>query len=312
MSAGPAGRDWEWEFSAAPRGPLSAILLRCGFLARIGRMIDRLFRQAAGCAEASREDAFRSGPPAIAASIRQSVAIRARMLADQGYGAAERLAAHLLEAAETDLERLRPRALARRWDVEQRAAIETRLAAAREGLLIQRWDLICPRCRGAKVSVTSLDQFPQGAHCPSCNIDYARDFSRNVEVTFEPDPSIRALGAGTYCLASPLASEHILVQRQLASGEEATLAVELADGDYRARTIEPGGAVDFRVASRQLPEISLGADTVRLQRSERRSRCGARHPPRHRRVQPKPVVRNRRGEHHSRQAWPALRSLHPP
>src|SRR5205823_2707317 len=132
---GGGGSRVRYRLSIEPRGPLWAILLRCGFLARIGRMIDRLFRQAAEFAAAS---------------------------------------------------------------------------------------------RGAKVSVTRLDQLPQGAHCRSCNIDYARDFSRNVEVTFEPDPSIRALGAGTYCLASPLASEHILVQRQLAPGEASTLAVELA------------------------------------------------------------------------------------
>src|SRR5437870_5768949 len=99
MSVRPVERDWEWEFSASPAA-LWAILLRCGFLARIGRMIDRLFRQTAEFAEASREDAYGLGPPVIVASIRQSVAVRARMLADQEYGAVESLAAHLLDAAE--------------------------------------------------------------------------------------------------------------------------------------------------------------------------------------------------------------------
>jgi hypothetical protein len=141
--ASNGGSRVRYRLSIEPRGWLSAILLRCGFLARVGRMIDRLFRQAAEFAEASRADAFRSAPPVIAASIRRSVAIRARTLADQGYGTAERLAAHLLEAAETDLERMRPRALARRWGAEPRAAIETCLAAAREGLLMLRWDLLC-------------------------------------------------------------------------------------------------------------------------------------------------------------------------
>ena len=66
-----------------------------------------------------------------------------------------------------------------------------------EGLLVLRWDLICPRCRGAKAVVTSLDQLPQGAHCPSCNIPFDRDFSRNVEVTFDPADDIRPPPGGT-------------------------------------------------------------------------------------------------------------------
>ena len=261
--ASAGGSRVRYRLSIEPRGWLSAVFLRLGFLARIGRTIDRLFRQAAEFAEGNREHAFDAPPPAIPISVRQRVATQARALVDQGYGEAARLAAHLLDAAETDLERMRPRALARRWKAEPRKVIETCLAAAREGLLVLRWDLLCPRCRGAKVSVTSLDQLPQGAHCPSCNIDYARDFSRNVEVTFEPDPRVRPLGAGTYCLASPLASEHVQVQHVVAPSGTATLAVDLADGDYRARTVEPGSAADFRVENGQVPEILLdAADTV--------------------------------------------------
>jgi class 3 adenylate cyclase len=39
-----------------------------------------------------------------------------------------------------------------------------------------------------------------------------------------------------------------------------TLAVRLADGDYRARTIEPGGSADFRVEGGVVPEIALTDD----------------------------------------------------
>src|SRR5262249_59213916 len=142
---------------------------------------------------------------------------------------------HLLEAPETDLERMRPRALARRWRLSPREVIETCLAAVQEGMLTLRWDLVCPQCRGAKVTATSLDQLPQGAHCSSCNIDYERDFTRNVEVTFEPAVSVRPLGVGGYCLASPLLSEHIKVQQHLAPGERTKIAAPLPDATYPAR-----------------------------------------------------------------------------
>jgi class 3 adenylate cyclase len=255
--AGGGGSRVRYRLTIAARGWLAAVLLRFGFLPAVGRTIDRIFRHAAGFAQGIHELAFEPLTPAISGSTRQRVTVLAQELAGRGYPAAERLATHLLSAAETDLERMRPRALARRWGAEPGEVIETCLAAAREGLLVLHWDLLCPRCRGAKVRVTSLDRLPEGAHCPSCNIDYSRDFARNVEVTFEPDPSVRALAAGTYCLASPIASQHVRVQHLVEAGERVTLAVDLADGEYRVRSVEPGESAYFRVANGLVPEVSL-------------------------------------------------------
>jgi class 3 adenylate cyclase len=236
--------------------PLAAAL-RCGGLRRTRRAVDRLFREAAGFAERGAPADFASPASGVTAAVRERVRAAARSLAERGHDAAPKLAHHLLEAAETDLERMRPRALARRWGVAPRAAIETCLAAVREGLLTLRWDLVCPQCRGAKVSVTSLDQLPQGAHCPSCNIDYERDFARNVEVTFEPSPAVRGIGGGAYCLANPLLSEHIKIQQRLAPGETATIPALLPDGVYRARSIEPGGSSELVVAGGRAPAVAL-------------------------------------------------------
>jgi class 3 adenylate cyclase len=240
-----------------PRGWFAGLLLRFLAFDQIGRIVDRLFREAEEFLEGSRERAYRAVPPKISPAVRETIIARAQRLSERGYGMATRLAGHLLEAPETDLERMRPRVLAKQWQAEPRAVTETCLAAARDGLLMLRWDLLCPRCRGAKVSVTSLDQLPQGAHCPSCNIDYGRDFSRNVEVTFEPDPALRPLGTGTYCLISPVASEHIKVQQVVGAAAYCDITVPLVDGEYRARTVEPGGSAEFRVENGQVPEIAL-------------------------------------------------------
>jgi class 3 adenylate cyclase len=235
------------------------VVLRFGNLERFGRTLDRLFREAADFAIEGRDRGLWAPRAPLSARARARIAARARTVAEKGYGAAQRLAEHLIEAADADLERMRPRALARQWGAEPREVIETCLAAAREGLLVLRWDLICPRCHGAKVVITSLDELPEGAHCPSCNMPFDRDFSQNVEVTFDPAPDIRPIGTGTYCLASPLATRHIKVQYRLAAGSVADVAADLADGDYRARTVEAGGASDFHVTDRALPEIVLGA-----------------------------------------------------
>ncbi len=47
-------------------------------------------------------------------------------------------------------------------------------------------DLLCTNCRGPKLSASALSELPRGAHCPSCNIDYDRDFEKNVELSFAP------------------------------------------------------------------------------------------------------------------------------
>jgi hypothetical protein len=144
-----------------------------------------------------------------------------------------------------DLLQIRPLALASTWDAPQRPVIELCLGAVKTGLLTLRWNLLCPRCRGAKATAATLDRLPSGAHCPSCNIDYGRDFTRNVELTFQPAPAIRPLTEGEYCLAGPMTTPHVQVQQTLGPGEVRSLSVSLPTGSWRLRTLEPGESVDL-------------------------------------------------------------------
>ena len=66
------------------------------------------------------------------------------------------------EGLEVDVERLRPLQLARRWGVPERHVVEACLEATRLGMLELRWDLLCPRCRGAKASSGTLDRVADG------------------------------------------------------------------------------------------------------------------------------------------------------
>jgi class 3 adenylate cyclase len=127
--------------------------------------------------------------------------------------------------------------LARRWQAKERDVIELCLAAVKVGMLGMRWDLLCPSCRGGKLSTTALDQMPSGAHCPSCNIDYDRDFNRNVELVFFPNAAIRALHGGGYCLSGPMTTPHVVVQQILHAGETRSVEADLPAGDYRVRAI---------------------------------------------------------------------------
>jgi hypothetical protein len=55
----------------------------------------------------------------------------------------------MLGAQEIDLMTIRPIVLAKRWNTNVRLVVELCLQSVKEGLLELRWDLLCPRCRGA-------------------------------------------------------------------------------------------------------------------------------------------------------------------
>lgn len=181
----------------------------------------------------------------------------AQLAADPAaHGLGQTLLGFLARAPDVALRSLRPLELARLWEVEPEAVIELFLAAQKTGILAMGWDLLCPRCRGAKVRVRLLHELPKGAHCPSCNIDYERDFTRNVELTFHPEPWVRLLPQGEFCLLGQGSTPHVKFQAEVAAGQSASFALSLAPGAYRFRTVEAGPSADAELGGDgMIPEL---------------------------------------------------------
>ena len=232
-----------------------------------GAAVEKRVLQAVAFAKAERPTFFDLAPPDLPEGARE----RAAVLADRvdsgpyGNGLGHPLADHLLAGMASDLIRLRPKILARQLGVPQRVAVETCLAGVRAGLLTLKWDLLCTNCRGAKYSVSALSELPRGAHCPSCNIDYDLDFERNVELSCAPAAAIRPLAEGSFCLSGPMVTPHVLVQQLLAPAERREIALELAPGLYRLRTLHPGGSVDIDHRGGAFPGLRItpqGVETL--------------------------------------------------
>ena len=176
------------------------------------------------------------------------------------HGLAPKLSDFLLHAPVVALRAMRPLAMARSWNARPQDTVELFLAAQRLGILAMGWDLFCPRCRGAKSSVKHLHELPQGAHCSSCNIDYRRDFTRNVELTFHPEPWLRPLPKGELCLLGQGTTPHVKFQAEIAPHSRKRFALTLPPGPYRFRTIEAGGEADARIGGdRMIPELKRTA-----------------------------------------------------
>jgi class 3 adenylate cyclase len=173
------------------------------------------------------------------------------------HGLAPKLADYLLHAPVVGLRSIRPLSIARFWHAPEADTVELFLAAQRRGILAMGWDLLCPRCRGAKSRVEHLHELPQGAHCASCNINYGRDFTRNVELTFHPEPWLRPLPEGELCLLGPGTTPHIKFQAEVLAHSSRSFTLKPTPGHYRFRTVEPGPEADADIeADGMIPEVT--------------------------------------------------------
>jgi class 3 adenylate cyclase/carbon monoxide dehydrogenase subunit G len=183
------------------------------------------------------------------------------------HGLAPKLAAYLLHAPGLALRSMRPLAIARFWRATPEDTVELFLAAQRLGILAMGWDLLCSRCRGAKSRVEHLHDLPQGAHCSSCNINYERDFTRNVELTFHPEPWLRPLPEGELCLLGQGTTPHVKFQAEVAPRSSKSFALTLQPGPYRFRTVEAAGEADADIGDDgSLPEITASGSDILLTR----------------------------------------------
>lgn len=163
---------------------------------------------------------------------------------------------YIEETHPLDLDRIRPLAVARDLHRPSEEVLTVCLHAHKQGMLSMHWDLLCPRCRGAKERTLLLSDLPQEVHCTSCNVSFDRDFNKNVELTFRPMPWFREVPDGEFCMMGPLSTPHIKLQRVVQPGETHEEILVLGEGRYNVRTVEAGDEedVDFDGKS-AFPEI---------------------------------------------------------
>jgi class 3 adenylate cyclase len=253
-------------FQAVPRGVGGRLLLAAGFLQRQERNFLRMCDRVEQFVREQQFDPYDYPPPKLPPRAHEQIdRMRAELIA-AGHGTVivDEIVRLVRTGGENDVRRIRPLQLARRYALSPRATIAACLDAARRGLFDLSWDLLCPRCRGAKHQATSLDQLASEAHCDTCAIRYDRDFSRNVEVTFRPASGLRTLHGGEFCLLGPVGTPHIVAHITLAPGERRSIAVDLPPGTYRARTLEPGPEQTFEHDGGPLPGVEVGIDSVAL------------------------------------------------
>lgn len=242
LEANEKGTLIKYDADVTPANLIGFVGIPYQFGWEMRRNFERVFRQIDEYIQQQRHQPFSLDitPPTSIGQARLSELTR--QLAAQGHDLrwVQRLANLLLQEADQNLIRMRPYTLADSWQAPRRAILELFLSAAKSGLLNMRWDVLCPLCRGAKNTASSLDQVSKGTHCATCNIDFEADFAQNVELTFTPHPQIRPIYDNLYCVGGPMVTPHIVVHQIIQPGQTRHLQVNLTPGAYRLRTQRPG------------------------------------------------------------------------
>ncbi len=196
----------------------------------------------------------------------------------------EALGEFLALAPPQEVARIRPLALARRLNLDPEKTARVCLQAAREGLLVLLWDLLCPVCRIPSEVKETLKALKDHGHCEACDLDFELDFSNSIELIFRVHPEIRDAETATYCVGGPAHSPHVVAQVRVAPGERVELELELSEGLYALRgpqlpfqadfRVEPNALarrLDFELAkapeSGRLPSLCPGAQVLCLENS---------------------------------------------
>jgi len=268
------GTTLTYELRLTPAGLFGRLALPLSIGRQARATTERVFRRYDEFAKQGLRVSQLAQPPALAPGARDRVAAARLALVNDAQQPAD-LVARLTEfvTAADDLasQRIRPYALADLWQSDRRQTLKLFLHATRAGLLDFHWDVMCPHCRGAQATNTSLGTLNAQAHCETCHVDFTASFDQSVELTFTPSAAIRSVTRTDYCVGGPQVTPHIVAQQVLQPAETRPFVLSLKPGRYRVRApqlkspqlfrIEPGAspaaAVSLAAAPDRVEELAL-------------------------------------------------------
>jgi adenylate cyclase len=223
--------------------PLLQVVLKT-IASKLGRAIERIDRELTGRERPLKQiDVNRSELSRAERELTSLVDPKDREVA-------RKLLAHVADAPDQEVVRIRPFELAERWQSDRRRTLEICLYGVVAGLLELNWDLICPSCRVAAARVPSLSDVEGHGHCTLCDLSFGVTLDQAVEATFLPAVAVRRVRERQYCTGGPAWTPHVIAQANLHPGEIVEFrAPEEAEARYRL--FVRGGAT--------VP-IELGAD----------------------------------------------------
>jgi len=174
---------------------------------------------------------------------------RSERLLDRGvdHDVVAKLTNFIATAPPQVVAQIRPIALAAQLELNSDDCLNACLYAAAEGLLVLRWEILCPTCRVSASAETLLSSIKDHTHCVACDYDFRSDLGEAIELVFRAHPEVREVDDAVYCIAGPEHSPHVAAQIRLEASDRVELEVKLSAGDYLIRGPRLVGQQRFRV-----------------------------------------------------------------
>lgn len=222
------------------------------------RALNRIYRRIDGWLQRKRvgllEDPFEPSPTLNRVALTR---LRQRLDAIVAEGVApemaDKLGEFLKSAAPQTLAQIRPLELAEALGTSAEETLEACLVAARNELLVLRWDILCPTCRAPASTVSMLSQVNQHTGCQACDTEFQSNLANAIELVFQAHAEIRAVDSGQYCIGGPEHSPHVVTQLRLSPGERMEIVVPLSPGDYLLRGAGLARSMPLRSRNRAAP-----------------------------------------------------------
>ncbi len=246
---------------AQPRNLLgrAAIPVQVGVLSK--RSFGEIFRRYDAELKEGKPLLYQPAPAKFAQGGEARLRVLSERLISQGASPdiVKRLADLIEQADDLTLARIRSHALADYWGTPRRDVLEICLWATRVGLLDLQWEMICPHCRGSAQTSRSLTGIQSEVYCDTCDVDFTINFDRAVELTFRPNPSVRAVEGLQFCVGGPQVTPHIIIQQLLTPGATREISVPLDAGRYRLRSSGVAGGQYLQASAEGSMEATLKA-----------------------------------------------------
>jgi serine/threonine protein kinase len=174
---------------------------------------------------------------------------------------AEQVVSYLRVASDQDVARIRPLEVASKLGISGELFATACLQLAKEGVLTLLWDVVCPSCQIPSSLADALQSVKAHEECASCNLKFALDFGKSVEMIFRASPTIREVETQTFCIGGPGHFPHVVAQLRLAPGERFLLPLKLTPGAYRVRSAQLSTVREVQItAAAQMHRMDLHVD----------------------------------------------------
>ena len=239
-----------------PRGIVGRLVMKRELGKKSQRKFDAIYRRIDRIASKKENtsrvtDAFRE-PAGLKRVQRQRLEQRLDQVAatDVSPAVVELFRDLILNCSDQDLARIRPLAIARGLGMAENEVIEGFLQAVPLGLWTLHWDLICPTCRLATDTKSTLRQIGEHGNCAACQCRFDVQFGSSIELVFRAHPEVRVSDSKTYCAGGPGNFPHVVSQVRLKPGERLMLPLMLDSGSFVVRGANLPYAVPIRIDSK--------------------------------------------------------------